>query len=1795
MKNFLSAFASALVVCLCVALPARGDCSAAPTVSVSVSPQPNGIPIVTVPYSFPDTTSSTQRALSLRLRRSNGGFGTVKSIQPADASGVMVVNHDMFCEPSGTYTYEAVATSCNTHTQTGTATYEHNVKPTVSVTYAGPDDQGHGQLIVDYEFPNTSDASQRSLVHRVWQGAGFGTAASFRPTERSGTWVTNYNMTCKTGTFEHEVTATTCSGEFDKDRDPVTVNTMPSVSVSPGPIQDNGNVELTVNYGFPNTDNKVNRSVLVRIQDEAGGFGTCATRQPTDQYGVFTVTCSVACDKRNLKAWVIAKSCSGEQAEDKKPMPKAESPSVSVALSKAKSQPGWIDAKIDYDMGKGTGSWSIKLNLLTWINANGQTVAGGQILSKVPSTRTGTITHRFAPPSGAQQITVQAAATNCVTRVTDTASIECDSCENGATKDPVFLTSGNVRVTDADPLPAVGTHGLLRTYNSDEQVVALFGRGWTTLFDRRMIVNADGTEQVVSLVSETNQVVTFRGANGQFRQVWPKGRQTVGSLTYAAASGTYVHRPAGSSEAEVFRASDGRLVALRDLATGRVAAFVYGPDGLPQSLTDSWSGTSWNLTIDTVNRRVSSIAVNGQPTLTWSYAYDAAGNLLSVTAPGSRVWRTYTYASNRMTASYDAAGNLIESHTYDAGGWGITSTGPSDEIASIAYDLPGSVAQERLTRVTYKTGRVAEYAFRPVAGAYRTVLIAGGCSSCGDATYVHDAAGRVVREQGATGYVTVNVWGAAGLASQQQFLRPAGCDPATDAQHCRLDPDALAAAQLDPTPATVTTAFHYDDPLWPDRATSTVTASVMGAELERGETVAYDAASGQVLMRSVRGWTGAPLREETRATVTALYDGTEGAAFAPGGAFDAAWLLLPQPRLRKSVDGPREDVADVRHLVYYPIDPSVPASWRGRLAAARNAAGHMERYEDYDLYGTALRTVDANGVVQQRVSDDLGRPVSSTIQAVPGCDTQADPLCNVALTHTRLYSGAGPLASEERPGGGVVSYQYDSRGRLSTMQRGPSLADPRERLTIDYDPLTGQKSLERWSALESGTWVERKRESYVYDTAGRVARVVHADASFQAYTYDPDGRVLTVQDENHASPNTTYEYDPTGRVSAVVQKLASAPGGTVATRYAYDLHGNLVSVTDPNGNTTSYAVDDFGQILAQTSPVTGTTSSTYDIAGQLRTVTDANGATTTRSYDALGRVLTVTAVRSGASEETAYVYDAGAFGAGRRTSMTDPAGSTSYSYERRGMLLAEQKTIGTSSYTTRFAYDRDGNRTHIAYPSGLAVDTLHDFASRPVSMTAGAQPVVAGTAYLPFGPASQVAFGNGTTRTMTYDNRYRILTNGLTGSGGAIASYDYGYDSNGNVTRIGDLVTPAYDRTFGYDDLNRLTAANTGAALWGSGTFAYDAMGSLTSSVLGTQTRAFTYAGTTPKIVTATEDGVPRGVTYDAAGNEKLVGSATFDYTPRNHLASDGVASYVYDGRGIRTIAAYAPPAPDRHYLYTPELHLLAEATQLNGLGSVDAEYLWFAGQPAAQVETATGTVHYYFNDHLGTPVLTTDASGAIDWRVEREPYGRIADLRAGAQRHQPLAFPGQEDSSAETSYNIFRWYRGGWGRYTQSDPLDSQIAGVINGYRYTLSNPLRWIDPTGLESQHTSDNINCIANPIDCARVYKCVKEATDASEKKFGYAKDGSPQNAYKHCYWNCCMTKIIGPVEAKKFGDAHENYPGNSSCDKDMDLWNNEQGRKVTGSTTCDSHCENAPLQKWRKCQPCGLDPWRNARKW
>jgi RHS repeat-associated protein len=168
-----------------------------------------------------------------------------------------------------------------------------------------------------------------------------------------------------------------------------------------------------------------------------------------------------------------------------------------------------------------------------------------------------------------------------------------------------------------------------------------------------------------------------------------------------------------------------------------------------------------------------------------------------------------------------------------------------------------------------------------------------------------------------------------------------------------------------------------------------------------------------------------------------------------------------------------------------------------------------------------------------------------------------------------------------------------------------------------------------------------------------------------------------------------------------------------------------------------------------------------------------------------------------------------------------------------------------------------------------------------------------------------------------------------------------------------------------------------------------------------------------------------------------------------------------------------------RYSLYTPEESLMAETLTSTATNpSVAYEYIWFNGEPVAQIETATGATHYYFNDHLGAPLLATSATGTVDWRVEREPYGK-SYVRLGADWHQPLGLPGQESTeSFDREYNVFRWYRSAWSRYTQPDPKG--IRGSANLFEYGFANPMLYSDPLGLRAQ-----VCCrkLAPPVDFAR----------------------------------------------------------------------------------------------------------------
>lgn len=1622
--------------------------------------------------------------------------------------------------------------------------------PQVSLTVTGPDANGIVTGSGTWSFSDNDGGERWVTVQSTVLGHAYSLPWNGRA--KSGSFSFSDNLMCHSpGSYDFKVEAWadgsgSCSGGYAyvtrQVQNVSNPSAKPSVSLTPAGQDADGNPQFTLTWSFPNTISASQR--VLTVGREGAACDICWTSSlggVSKASDTITYTPNTACMTPGTYNFVAhAQSCTGETTDANAPGDvSGGTPTITVNLFKHGPDNALeLHAHYKFPLHTSQANRTVVIERLPDVNAG---ITGATLVTFSPAANEGDLDPVIQLGVVEKLTTFQGTASSTACSPAKIQKAQAADCSCGPTlPHPVRMSNGAMDYGDTEPLPQQSFLRLGRSYSSDDHAAGAFGIGWTSLFDAAIAKWGSDPNTVAVITTEGNERYVFWKTASGYVQTFPSSGTSLGALTESGT--TMTMREPGSQTVRTFDTTTGRLTSITSLRDQRTLSIGYDASGHPSSVTDSWGTIALVVTANS-SGRVTRIDVSGRPDVFWQYVY-SGDYLTSVVAPDGGTWRQYDYTGGLLSAVHDPLGNLIESHTYDALGRATNSLGPGGDITSITYD-PGTGAPTYGAHGTWASGEVTDFTVVSVGGGQRTASVTGGCTSCGNtsATYVYDDAGHVIREQDARGYIRESTYSYTGgkLLATVGPLQPSGCDPQTDPNQCRLTSDALAAATLSSTSLTRGTVYVYSDPNWPDLPTSISSVSILSNGNSRTETMTYDAVTGDVLTRSVTGYTGNPVRQETHTTTTTLYNGTEGAGFDPGGAFNASWLTIAQPsRLRKSVDGPRTDVSDVTQFVYYPIDPSVPAAWRGRLAAVKNAAGHVSSFSDYDVFGNALTVKDPNGVITTSTYDTAGRLLTSTVKGITGCDTTLDALCATDITSSRSYHpGAGPAWTETKPNGGVSTYGYDSRGRTSSVTRTLD-ATYTERMEYDFDNASGQKVAERATSTVPNT--TGRSVAYLYDSKRRLQRVTWPDAAKVIYDYDAANALASVQDENHAAANTTYVYNANGRVAVVKQKLSTETAGWITTSYGYDINDNLVSVTDPNGNVTTYVYDDFGRMIKQTSPVTGVTTYDYDASDNLTTTTDANGATTTRIYDALSRLTSAVSAKSGSTSETVtWGYDAttaGAFGIGRLTATTFPNGSTAYAYERRGLLRSEQSTLGGATYATSFAYDADGNRKSIIYPSGDSAIYTFDYAGRPATLAS----VITSAVYLAFGPLKSMTYANGATKTMAYDSRYRITENKLTTASATIADYIYTEDSTGNITAIHDATDPTYNRDFGYDDLNRLVTANTGTSLWGTGSYTYDAMGNMTSRKLGTpapdadpsnplsvrararvsgvsgtvDTLAFGYSSTTPKISVVTSNGIDRTVTYDNAGNETLYAAARM-YSPRNLLStvtdtsgeeSSHVVSYGYDARGVRVSRSESPVATGtatRYYFYTPELQLLASTVDDNanlwgqraalmtaGL-PMNHVYGWFAGLPVAELgpprtpndttelrapkpptTLAATNLFYTFPDHLGTPILQVDSTGAIVWRAEHEPYGNVWKMRTGARTDQPLRLHGQDLAmtweGAEENYNVFRWYRAGWGRYNQADPVGLQ--GGVNLQAYVADNPIQFIDRYGMKAEIACTNI---------------------------------------------------------------------------------------------------------------------------
>ena len=124
--------------------------------------------------------------------------------------------------------------------------------------------------------------------------------------------------------------------------------------------------------------------------------------------------------------------------------------------------------------------------------------------------------------------------------------------------------------------------------------------------------------------------------------------------------------------------------------------------------------------------------------------------------------------------------------------------------------------------------------------------------------------------------------------------------------------------------------------------------------------------------------------------------------------------------------------------------------------------------------------------------------------------------------------------------------------------------------------------------------------------------------------------------------------------------------------------------------------------------------------------------------------------------------------------------------------------------------------------------------------------------------------------------------------------------------------------------------------------------------------------------------------------------------------------------------------------------------------------------------EGASLEMFYFHSDHLGSSNFITNIVGEISQHMEYTAFGEMFVEEHKNSNNSPYKFNAKElDEETGNYYYGARYYNPKWSVWLSVDPLAEKYPGW-SPYNYTLNNPVRFTDPTGMvveESQGPTDH----------------------------------------------------------------------------------------------------------------------------
>ncbi len=258
-------------------------------------------------------------------------------------------------------------------------------------------------------------------------------------------------------------------------------------------------------------------------------------------------------------------------------------------------------------------------------------------------------------------------------------------CPCNAAGAPISLATGNTYIEETDVRVPGLSNGLTlaRRWNSQWPStqtafqVGLFGPNWRSTYEERVFV---GDDHYIKYARSDGSFWSF-GTIGT--GLWGPAAPANVAVTLAQSGNQNWTMTFQNGEQRVFSITSGSLVAIID-RNGNTTQLSYDALNRLTTVTDPASRHLYFSYPSDTSYLIAS--VTSDVGLSLSYAYDSQGRLTTVTRP-DQTTISFTYDSNSMvTAVKDSNGKILESHTYDSSGRGLTSSRANGvEAVTISY------------------------------------------------------------------------------------------------------------------------------------------------------------------------------------------------------------------------------------------------------------------------------------------------------------------------------------------------------------------------------------------------------------------------------------------------------------------------------------------------------------------------------------------------------------------------------------------------------------------------------------------------------------------------------------------------------------------------------------------------------------------------------------------------------------------------------------------------------------------------------------------------------------------------------------------------------------------------------------------------------------------------------------------------------------------------------------------------------------------------------------------------------